>query len=171
LRGRIEAGAAIIADACAVIQKEFDRIAVAQQAFSALLPARLRGELTGAMGLMTVACLRQLVEQEFGRLGRGSQTPLTPRFTAPDEKRTDGSIPPLVETITRVTGVKSRIIAPEIQIAPAVLPAGVDAPALAEFQPSVGGGAASDEIREGGEGINHMPSSPTPAYAEQSESF
>jgi hypothetical protein len=167
--GVMEREAAVIEDACATLQASFTRAAAAQAASLALLPARLRQEFSGTLGLMTIHYLRQLVEEELGRLGRGSPAPLVPRFAAPHERRHDGFIPPLVETIKTVTSLRHRL-SPIPEIAPVASSAGADALAPAEFQPSVGGDAASDEIREGGEPGNSLGSSPPP-YTEDSEAY
>jgi hypothetical protein len=167
--GVMEREAAVIEDACAALQQSFTRAAAAQAASLALLPAKMRQEFSGTLGLMTVHCLRQLVEEELGRLGRGSLAPLVPRFAAPHERRHDGFIPPLVETIKTVTSLRHRLSPiPEV----AASPPAADALAPAELQPSVGGDAASDDLEGKESEAEQTPASSTsPAYTEASESF
>jgi hypothetical protein len=166
----LEREAAVIEEACAVIQGSFDKLAGSQASFSALLPAKLRAEFTGTMGLLTVAGLRQLVEQQLGKLGRASSTPYQQRFTAPNERRVDGHIPPLTETISSITSLRHRL-SPIPEVAPVASSAGADALAPAELQPLAGGDAAQDELGRESEPGQPLGSSPSPAYTEASETF
>jgi hypothetical protein len=181
----LEREAVIAAEHCAGLQHAFTKMAAAQASVLALLPARLRNELTGSLGLMTVNYLRHLVvEQELGRLGRGSPSPLVPRFAAPSERRTDGYIPPLVETVKSISGVKHRL---DIDRGPsptadAPLPIVGEASSRADDRAP----AASEEVidlrghdlgvpkvfdLEGKESEGQQPSSPSPAYTEDSEAY
>jgi hypothetical protein len=166
----LEKEAAIASDACQALQAAFDKMAAAQSSVAALTPARLRSELTGQLGILTLEYLRMLINQNLGKLGRASPTPLVQRFSVPHERRTDGFIPELVDTVKSITGIKARLV-PIPEIAPVASSAGADALAPTVPHPAVGGDAAAPDDLEGGEGINHMPSSPSPAYTEQSEAF
>jgi hypothetical protein len=153
----LEREAAIAADACATLQTAFAKMAAAQSSASALLPARLRQELSGQLGALTIEYLRMLTNQEIGRLGRGSPTPLLQRFSTPHERRVDGMIPHLTETIKSLTGIKARLVLDiDRRSSP---PIDAPLPVACEVPPSLMGDRAL-AARE-----------PSSTYTEASESF
>jgi hypothetical protein len=154
----LEREAVIAADACATLQTAFAKMAAAQASATALLPPKLRTELSGQLGVVTLEYLRIIVNQELGRLGRQSPAPLVQRFSTPHEHRQTGAIPPLPETIKSLTGIKTRLV---LDIASAPQPAGDDAPhpVACEVPPSLMGDRAL-AARE-----------PSSTYTEDSEAY